>query len=327
MKDILFSIGPFSVHGYGLMIAIGVLSAYFLAEYRAKKQKLQHESIFTLTLWALLGGAVGAKLLYYLTILPQIVANPRMLLENFGSGFVVYGGIVGGVIAGYLYCRYKKFDFLCYADLVMPSIALAQGFGRIGCFLAGCCYGNVTESPIGVVFPEGSLAPAGVALIPTQLISSALDFLLFFALLLFAKRKKAHGQVTGLYLILYSAGRFVLEFYRGDLIRGSVGELSTSQFISIFIFIAGTALFLFSPKLGRIREAKLAAMKADAAADASDGDEGGDETQADTKEAPDDKGTPDLFEPQEELKALNENDASPAKDEPQGGGEEDGKTE
>lgn len=117
-----------------------------------------------------------------------------------------------------------------------------QGFGRIGCFLAGCCYGQETSSPLGITFTYSDFAPNGVSLIPTQEISSLLNFLNFFILINIAKKKKAEGQVGGFYLIFYSIGRFILEFYRGDLERGNVGSLSTSQFIAIFTLIAGILL-------------------------------------------------------------------------------------
>ena len=243
MKNELFHIGPFTVYGYGLMIAIGVLAAYLTAEYRAKKMGLDDEKIFGLTIWCGLGGALGAKLLYYITTIQDIIANPKLLL-NIADGFVVYGGIIAGVLAGYLYCRRHKLVFLKYFDLVMPSIALAQGFGRIGCFLAGCCYGVETDSWFSVTFHNSTYAPNGVPLVPTQLISSAADFLLFFVLIILAKRVKKDGVIAGLYLIFYSIGRYIIEMFRGDLIRGSVGEFSTSQFISIFILLAGIVLIV-----------------------------------------------------------------------------------
>lgn len=245
MKNELFNIGPLVVHGYGLMIAIGIIAAYFTAEYRAKKYNMEYEKIFNLTIWCALGGLLGSKLLYYITSLPELIKRPSLLL-NITNGFVVYGGIIGGILAGYLFCRKHKFKFLAYFDLVMPSIALAQGFGRIGCLLAGCCYGRQTGSGFSLVFHESAYAPNGICLIPTQPISSALDFLNFLILIWFSKRKKADGQVAGLYLIFYSIGRFILEFFRGDLARGSVGALSTSQFISIFMLIAGIAVFALS---------------------------------------------------------------------------------
>ena len=134
--------------------------------------------------------------------------------------------------------------FLKYFDLVMPSVALAQGFGRIGCFLAGCCYGRETDSALGIVFHNSSYAPNGVKLLPTQLISSGLDFLLCAVLILLDRKKKGDGQIAGAYLVLYSIGRFILEFYRGDLIRGNVGALTTSQFIAIFVALAGVILIV-----------------------------------------------------------------------------------
>lgn len=243
MKNNLITIGGYTVHGYGLMIAIGIIAAYLVAEFRAKRKNLDHERIFNLTIWCLIGGILGAKLLYYITEIKNILADPSLLLD-VGNGFVVYGGIICGIFAGFLYCKRYKLNFFGYFDLVMPSIALAQGFGRLGCFLAGCCYGIETNSILGIIFHESDYAPNGLRLIPTQLISSGLDFLNFLALVLISKRVKADGQVAGFYLIFYSVGRFILEFYRGDLIRGSVGVLSTSQFISIFLFLFGCILTL-----------------------------------------------------------------------------------
>lgn len=241
MKNELFSIGPFTVYGYGLMIAIGILAAYVTAEYRAKKHGLDPDKIFYLVIWAVVGGFAGAKVLYFLTRLKDIMENPRVLLD-LADGFVVYGGIIGGIFSAMAYCKIKKMPFLKYFDLVMPSVALAQGFGRIGCFLAGCCYGRETDSALGIVFHNSSYSPNGVKLLPTQLISSGLDFLLCAVLILLDRKKKGDGQIAGAYLVLYSIGRFILEFYRGDLIRGNVGALTTSQFIAIFVALAGVIL-------------------------------------------------------------------------------------
>ena len=241
MYNELLKIGPFVVHGYGLMIAIGILVAYVTAEYRAKKHGLDPDKIFYLVIWAVVGGFAGAKVLYFLTRLKDIMENPRVLLD-LADGFVVYGGIIGGIYSAMAYCRIKKMPFLKYFDLVMPSVALAQGFGRIGCFLAGCCYGRETDSALGIVFHNSSYAPNDVKLLPTQLISSGLDFLLCAVLILLDRKKKGDGQIAGAYLVLYSIGRFILEFYRGDLIRGNVGALTTSQFIAIFVAMAGVVM-------------------------------------------------------------------------------------
>lgn len=135
MHTVLFKIGPITVYGYGFMIAIGILAAYLVTVYRAKKQKIDDEPIFSIMICAVLFGFLGAKILYMITVLDEIIQNPKQLLD-VSDGFVVYGGIISGIIAVLIYCHIKKIHFLSYMDLVLPSVALAQGFGRIGCFFS-----------------------------------------------------------------------------------------------------------------------------------------------------------------------------------------------
>lgn len=239
------SIGPFTIHMYGLMIAIGFLAALALCSYRGKKRGMDDDIIWGIFLCAVVGGFAGTRLLYYLVELPQIIKDPS-ILWNFKNGYVVYGGIIGGILASYCYCRKKSVSFFEYFDLVMPAVSLAQGFGRIGCFFAGCCYGRETDAWYGITFHQSNFAPNGVKLIPTQLISSAGDFIFCGILLWYAGRKPKTGRVAAAWMLLYGAGRFVLEFLRNDF-RGSVMGLSTSQFISIGIVAAGAALYLAAP--------------------------------------------------------------------------------
>lgn len=246
MKNDLLTIGGLTVHGYGLMIGIGFIAAYLMTEFRARKYRMNTDIVFTLFISSVVFGLLGAKVLYYLTILDRVIKDPGVILDEM-QGFVVYGGIIGGVLAGYVVCRIKKEKFWQYFDLIAPAIALAQGFGRIGCLLAGCCYGKETDSPLSITFHTSDFAPNDVALIPTQIYSSILDFLNCIVLCLIARYAKKERTVSGCYLIFYSTGRFILEFFRGDLERGSVGVLSTSQFISIFIFVIGAAI-LFTGK-------------------------------------------------------------------------------
>ena len=246
MKKDLFYIGRFSVHGYGLMIGIGFILALFLGEYRAKKKGMKEEAIIDLAIIAAVGGFLGAKILYIIVSLKEFLQNPLAVIGS--EGFVVYGGIIGGILVSWLYCRIKKVSFIEYFDLVMPAVALAQGFGRIGCFFAGCCYGKATDSWFGITFTHSDYAPNGVKLIPTQLISSAGDFMICLMLLAYAKRKPKKGRVASLYLMFYGIGRFGVEFLRSDY-RGSVGFLSTSQFISIGIVAAGIILYQMLPRI------------------------------------------------------------------------------
>ena len=214
---------------------------------------LQANAVLDIAIYGLLAGFLGAKLLYVIVEWKTFIKDPMSVLG--AEGFVVYGGIIMGVLAAILYCRIKGYIFLEYFDLLCASIAIAQGFGRIGCFLAGCCYGRETDSALGVVFPAGSLAPAGVKVLPTQLFSSAGDFGIMFALLWHYKRRKHVGDTGYVYMLLYGVGRFMLEFLRNDN-RGGVGALSTSQFISIFIVTAAVLLLRYNQKHGRVVEAE-----------------------------------------------------------------------
>lgn len=243
MKNELLKIGPVTIYGYGLMIAIGIVVAYMIVTHRAKSRQINQSHISSLTIWGVLFGFVGAKLLYWITQYRNIIDNPRMLLELSG-GFVVYGGIIGGILAGYVYCKRKKMNFLQCLDLFVPSIALAQGFGRVGCLLAGCCFGEETHHWFGITFHESDFAPNGVKLIPIQIFESVFNFTLFFVLIMLARRIRPDGFIASLYLLFYSLGRFVIEFYRGDIIRGNVGLLSTSQLIAIVVFMVTCGIFV-----------------------------------------------------------------------------------
>lgn len=247
-----FTIGPITFHMYGLMIAIGFMMALLLTLYRGKKNKFDEDIIYGIFFCAIIGGMAGSRILYYIVELPHILEDPS-ILWNFKNGYVVYGGIIGGILCSYVYCRLKKTAFLPYFDMVIPAVPLAQGFGRFGCFFAGCCYGRETDAWYGLTFHASEFAPNGVKLIPTQLISSAGDFLICALLLFYASKKPLNGRVASMYLLLYGIGRFAVEFLRDDY-RGSVGILSTSQLISIGIVAIGIVMFFMVPKLACNKE-------------------------------------------------------------------------
>lgn len=255
MLPYYFRYGDIKLPSYGLMIAIGIVIAVFLmsknVNYRLRKLYPNMElseintrlpkagNMLDFTIVAVLFGVLGGKLLY---LIPNIHEVGRMnIIELINSGFVIYGGIIGGTFGAYLYCKVKKLDVIACFDIAVPFLALAQGFGRIGCFMAGCCYGRVTTSAIGLVFKSefSQAEPLGVPLVPTQLISSFGNFVIFIVLFILSRKTNKKGIAFSAYMLLYSVGRFIIEFYRGDRIRGFVGNLSTSQFISIFVFAAG----------------------------------------------------------------------------------------
>lgn len=251
MYNDLLKIGPLTLHSYGLFIGIGFLVALILAEKRAPKNEMDPEVVSAFGLYCAVTGILGAKILFCILGWRDFIKDPLAMLGS--SGLVVYGGIIGGILAAVVYCRIKKINFWDVFDLVLPSVAVAQGFGRIGCFMAGCCYGKETHAWYGIAFHHSQYAPNGVKMIPTQLLSSAGMFLIAFVLFAYAKYAKKSGQIGAMYMILYSIGRFLVEFLRGDLVRGFVGVLSTSQFISLFIIVIGIFLWFLCAKIGTDR--------------------------------------------------------------------------
>lgn len=249
MKPFLLEIGKLKIAGYGTMILIGVIVAYCLFAYRGKKRGYNVDNLFDITVFSVIGGFLCAKLLYIVVENPKLLLNPVEIVKTFSQGFVVYGGIIGGFLVFILMCKRYKYNPLKIGDLAVASLAIGQGFGRIGCLLAGCCYGRTTDSVIGITFHDSFIAPNEVSLIPTQIISSIFDFILAGILIWYLysleKKNKEYnaGKVVGVYMILYSIGRFIIEFFRGDLERGFIGTLSTSQVISIGIIIFGLIVF------------------------------------------------------------------------------------
>ena len=258
----LFSIGRFTVHGYGLMIGLGFLVAVFTGSYLAKRRGLSDGDFVNMAMLVLIIGFLGGKILHIIVEFRAFLTDPLSVIGS--EGFAVYGGIITGIATIFVYCRIKKLEFLKYIDLFAVVVPVNQSLGRIGCLLAGCCYGRETTSSFALVFPENCCAPPNVPLIPTQPIMAAGNLIIFILLMILylkscpgvskeepeAKRMSyIPGVITSLYLMLYSVGRFIIEFYRDDP-RGSVGPLSTSQFIAIFIFAAGLALLIFLRKTG-----------------------------------------------------------------------------
>lgn len=254
MRLVLFEVFGHNVYSYGLMIAIGVIVAGYMFTKRAEKLGYDEDKVFNLIVIAVICGVLGGKLLFIITEFKNIIKDPSILL-NFGEGFVIYGAIILGALSIYIYCRKNKWNTVKIFDCVVPGVALAQGFGRIGCFLAGCCYGAETTGKFGVIFPEGALAPAGVSLYPTQVYSAIFDFALAAFLIWYSKRNRVDGHIFSLYVIIYSVGRFLVEFLRNDP-RGNVGVLSTSQFIAIFTFIFGLAIYFIQKQKERKKESE-----------------------------------------------------------------------
>jgi len=260
MHDILFRVsGSFAIHSYGLMAMIGFLAALLVARWRARRARLAPDEITDLAIWALLAGIAGSRIAYIL--LPEnrnyffCTSRADWSFWNFfkiwQGGLVFYGGLIGALVVTLLLLRARKLKTLPVLDVLAPSLALGHAFGRIGCYLHGCCYGMPVHEGAwyGCAFPANSVSydphalipiPPGTPLWPTQLVSSLDLFCIFIILSLFFRHKRRSGEVVALYLILYSVERFIVEFFRGD--THLPGQMSQAQWISVGIFIAGAAL-------------------------------------------------------------------------------------
>jgi phosphatidylglycerol:prolipoprotein diacylglycerol transferase len=257
MHDILFRISDrFAIHSYGVMTMIGFLAALLVARWRARRAGLVPDEITDICVWALLGGIIGSRIVYILqntdyffnTRRPEW--SPLDLVKIWQGGLVFYGGLIGAMVVTLLLLRTRKLKILPVLDVLTPSLALGHAFGRIGCYLHGCCYG-VPVHPgawYGCTFPDKAIPyfspplyiPPGTPLWPTQLVSSLDLFGIFIILSFFFRRQRRSGEVTALYLLLYSTERFIVEFFRGD--TNLPGQMSQAQWISIGIFIVGAAL-------------------------------------------------------------------------------------
>lgn len=229
----LFSIGPVTLHSYGLMVAIGVLAAARYLTKNARRLGKSEDEMVDLILVTVISGFVAARLLYVIYEFDYFEKNLLDVFAIWKGGLVFYGGLIGGVIGFLGFARIKKWPILKTLDLFTPATVLAQGFGRIGCFLNGCCYGKETHSFIGVTFPF-----SGVPLHPTQLYEAFFSFMLFgFLVWAYRRRNVTVGMTSFLYFTLQPLGRFLIDFLRNDTARFVLG-LTSAQWTSAGLFVA-----------------------------------------------------------------------------------------
>lgn len=238
---------------YSLMALLGATAAWFDFHRRCKTRGENPGRTEQAFWFGILGALVGAKVLYLLPRLPQLAADLPLLFSlpevfyarYFSGGFVFYGGLLGALGAVWLFCRQRKIPFPALTADLIPAIPLFHAFGRVGCFLSGCCYG--IPAPTGclsVVFHSSPAAPNGVPLVPVQLYESAACLLLFLLLDRLARRGWQGDRMLLVYLSLYAPLRFVLEFLRGDAARGFLGPLSTSQVLALITLVVTLPLLV-----------------------------------------------------------------------------------
>lgn len=238
------NIGSLKIPMYGLMIVLGIGTANLLAYLVLKKKKMDFDDFVIVEAFGGGMGFLGAKLMYLWVSRDLIDWSRFFEKEYFGmlmqGGFVFYGGVILGVPAAIWFGRVNKIKTIEYMKQIMFIIPWAHAFGRIGCFCGGCCYGVPYDGPLAVVFPEGSSAPPGIPLFPVQLVESCCLFVLA-GILFFMQAKLKSKYTIEAYLILYAIIRFALENYRYDSVRGHLGVLSTSQWVSIGMLAIGAA--------------------------------------------------------------------------------------
>ncbi len=236
----LFELGPITVYTYGVLLAAAYLAGLQLARVRASARGLDANRILDLGIYIIISALIGAKLLLLVTDFRTFSANPRELLTLARSGGVFYGGLILAVAVALLYIRRIGLPLWTTCDVFAPGIALGHVVGRFGCLFAGCCYGKPTTLPWGITFTDPFAAanvgtPLNQALHPTQLYEAGAEFLILVVLLWTERKGRPFaGRTFWLYMLLYAISRFIIEFYRGDE-RGTVGMLSTSQFISVLL--------------------------------------------------------------------------------------------
>ncbi|MCP4153778.1 MAG: prolipoprotein diacylglyceryl transferase [bacterium] len=262
MHPILIKIGPFTIHMYGFMLALGVLAAIGLSTWLAKKNGLDHKLLADFYFFTILLGLLGAKIFLFVTELDYYLEVPSRMKDLLTSGGTFYGGLIFGALFAAWFIRKHNLNFRKMGDIIGPAIALAHFFGRMGCFFAGCCWGRDAHGcPIGVEFtnPQATTGvPQHQSLFPTQLTEAILNLMNFALLMVFLKKKKFDGQIFVMYIFNYSLIRFFMEYFRGDDDRGyifggydhSFTSFSVPQLISVIGVIVAFVLYKNFKKKG-----------------------------------------------------------------------------
>lgn len=260
LPEWLLSILPFlpetiSPKSYGTLIALGILTSWWFAQREAKKFGVSQNTITDMFLWLIVAGFAGGKFFFYLEDPAFYFSDLSHMTRNFGNGFVFYGSMIFAFPTMYWFFKKHKIPALKMLDVIAFGGAIVHLFGRLGCFLAGCCHGVPTDLWLGVVYtdPACSADPLNTPLHPTQLYSVGMLVIILAVLFFLNKRKQFDGQLFPVYLMIYAVGRSVIEEFRGDEARGFIlnGALSHSQFISLFIFLGAAVLYFFLLRKGR----------------------------------------------------------------------------
>ncbi len=250
-----FRIGGYLQSTYGVMVTLAFLIGLWMAARLGRKAGLDTETLVNLGIYVGLSALVGAKLFMIVSDVGYYWRNPGELftLATFRAGGVFFGGLMCALLVAFLYLRRKGLPGLEVADVFAPAIALGHAVGRVGCFLAGCCWGQPSELPWAVTFTDPLAhqlfgTPLGVRLHPTQLYEALAEAVIFVILYWRFRRPHRPGAVIGLYLLLYSGARFLVEFVRAhDQANPLLGPLLLEQWTALAL-AAGGAWLLGRPR-------------------------------------------------------------------------------
>ena len=250
MNPIAFTLFGLEVRWYGIFIACGALLAIYFAEKLIERHpRVPKDAVVAASIFALPLGIVGARTYYVLFEWDYYSAHLSEIFAIRNGGLAIHGGLLGGTLAVFIYCRVKKISFIELLDMLAPGVVLAQGIGRWGNFMNGEAHGGVTNVP-------WAINVGGQMVHPTFLYESILDVSIFLLLYFYvSKRRRFPGELAGIYLILYSIGRFFIEGLRTDSLY--IGPLRTAQVMSLIVILLGILILFIQPKRTKIGEYAL----------------------------------------------------------------------
>lgn len=275
MQQILFRVPGLGlpVFGFGLMLTIALFASMELAGRRARREGLGDVQVDVLAIWVLIGGLIGARL-FFIAEYWRRFESFWQVFEIWNGGIVFYGCIVGGGIAFAIYRHLHPFPIRPMMDVIAPALAIGIAFGRLGCFLNGCCYGDVCHLPWAVTFPQksspwvhqvdlGLISPGAARSLPvhpTQLYSALDGLILLVLLTAYYPFRRRDGEVMALLMVTYPVTRFFIERLRSDE-PGMIYGLTISQAISVVLFLGGLAYWAYLQTLPRGRYADAVASQ------------------------------------------------------------------
>ena len=250
MHPIAFKIGTVTIYWYGIMAAIGFVSALLMLSLNRKHADMTNDQISDIALYGMLGGILGARTFYVIQFWEQFKYNLIEIVRIDHGGLVFYGGLICSTIVIMGFCLIKKIRILNVLDIFAPALCIGHAFGRIGCFINGCCFGKPSDFFLAVKYPEGSVpckAYPEMSLHPVQLYE-AFSNVILAVIFYFLIKKLKPGQTASIYLVTYGILRFCLELFRGDHKNFIFGIFTPAQFIGILIVIMGICLYAYSSR-------------------------------------------------------------------------------